>query len=234
MKVGAIQSCYLPWRGYFDFIDSVDLFVLYDDVQYSRGSWRNRNRIKTPAGVRWMTVPVCHRFGERIDEVRIASDSGRWKREHRRLIELSLGEAPHFADALRIWEEGTAQPTEFLTELNEALIRRACEYLGVRTPLRRSSEFALSGTRTDRLISLLRAVRADVYVSGPSARAYLDEAKLLAAGFGLEYKRYVYPEYPQRWGPFEGAVTILDLIANCGPDSTRYLRSLEPNEVVRP
>lgn len=226
MRVGVIQSCYVPWRGYFDFIASVDRFVLYDDVQYSRGSWRNRNRLKTRNGLRWLTVPVDHVFGQRIDEVRIgASTRGDWRGAHERQLRDALGPAPHFETALALWRDATAPDHRRLTDLNEALLRAICGYLGITTPIERSSAHPLRAGRMERLLDLLVRTGATTYVSGPSARDYLDEPLLAAHGIALEYKTYDYAPYPQLWGPFEGAVTILDLIANCGPEACAHLRA---------
>lgn len=231
MRVGVIQSCYAPWRGYFDFIATVDLFVLYDDVQYSKGSWRSRNRIKTAQGVRWLTVPVHVDLGMRIDEVRIAHETRAWQNEHREVLGRAFDGAPYAGDAIGLWEEAVGQRDALLTDLNRRLLLAACGYLNIRTPIVRSSEFTLSGAATQRLLALLREVGATTYVSGPSAKAYLETERFVDAGIRLEYKTYSYPEYPQQWGAFVDGLTILDLIANCGPDATHYMTSNLPNEV---
>ncbi len=230
MRVGVIQSCYLPWRGYFDFIASVDLFVVYDDVQYSTGSWRNRNRVKTARGLKWLTVPVVQHLGMAIDEVRIGAPAKPWRDEHRRLLEESLGSAPHFADAFSLWQSALAAGDELLSALNLRLIRAINEYLGIRTPLVLSRDYRLAGAKTERLLQLLRAVGADTYLSGPSAGSYLDVAMMNSAGIAVEYKSYDYAPYPQAWGEFAGNVTVLDLIANCGRSAAAHLRSRNPDE----
>ena len=146
MRVGVIQSCYLPWRGYFDFINSVDLFVIYDDVQYSTGSWRNRNRLKTRNGLQWITVPVRTRLGQRIDEVLIGEVSGeRWQDRHRRQLHDALHTAPHYADAVDIWEACVALPHARLTELNLDLTVAICRYLAIDVPIVRSSDYSPHG-----------------------------------------------------------------------------------------
>lgn len=231
-RVGIIQSCYVPWRGYFDFIDSVDLFVIYDDVQYSKGSWRNRNRVKTPQGLKWLTVPVNASISQAIDTVRIAAGDRPWREEHRRLLHEALEPAPFFRDALALWEAGVAHEHEFISGLNLTLTRGICEYLGIATPIVTSREFALRGESTERLISLLQQLGATSYLSGPSASSYLEESRFTANGIRLEYKSYDYPGYPQLWGGFEGTVTVLDMIANAGPSAREYLHSLTPDVVV--
>lgn len=233
MRVGIIQSCYLPWRGYFDFIDSVDVFVIYDDVQYSSGSWRNRNQVKTSNGLRWLTVPVTYQFGDSIDSVMIAQKSGvNWRESHRRLLHEALGPAPFFADAIGIWEAATTSDESKLTPLNLRLIQDLCRYLDINTRIVLSREYPLSGTKTARLISLLSQVGATTYLSGPSARGYLEEDLFRTNGISLEYKSYDYRPYPQLWGEFVGAVTVLDLIANCGSKSRDFLKSRTANKTA--
>ena len=233
MKVGVIQSCYIPWRGYFDFIASVDLFVLYDDVQYSSGSWRNRNKLKLAGGTRWMTVPVRFAFGAHIDEVMIGQTTrGSWQEEHRAMLTASLGGAPYFADAMNLWESGTTGEILLLSSLNEKLIREICRYLDITTTIVRSSDYEISGAKTNRLISLLSKLGATTYVSGPAAKRYLDARQFREAGVRLEYKRYAYRPYPQQWKSFEDGVTVLDLVANVGTAARQYIECLEPNEIA--
>jgi hypothetical protein len=232
VKVGVIQSCYVPWRGYFDLIRSVDLFVVYDDVQYSKGGWRNRNQLKLPAGLRWMTVPVRVSLGQRIDEVEISNDRKSWVEEHIRLLRDALSTAPYFSDAWEIWSMATRQNYQRLSQLNVHLLKSVCEYLGIRTPLVMSSDYPTHGESTARLLSLLRAVGATSYLSGPSAATYLDKGMFAADGIRLEYKSYDYAPYPQLHGNFVGAVTILDLIANCGRESSGHIVSTTPDRPV--
>lgn len=228
-----IQSCYIPWRGYFDFIDSVDVFVIYDDVQYSSGSWRNRNQIKTRNGLRWLSVPVKYRYGDSIDAVSIGRKPGiSWQESHRRLLHEALGSAPYFADTIGIWEAAIAFEDSKLTALNQRLTQGVCQYLRIDTRIVLSREYQVSGTKTARLISLLSKLGATTYLSGPSARGYLEEDLFRTNGIGLEYKSYDYRPYPQLWGDFSGAVTVLDLIANCGPASRDFLKSRRPDAVT--
>lgn len=229
MRVAAIQSNYVPWRGYFDFIASVDQFVLYDDVQYSTGSWRNRNRIKGPMGLRWLTVPVRTKLGIAIDEVRIDNPVKAWHETHRRLLYESLQAAPYFGDAITLWSEAISANDDYLSRLNIRLIRSICDYLGIETPIVGSRDFQLSGTKTERLLLLLKRIGANTYLSGPSAMAYLDVPLLAEHGIAVEYKSYDYEPYPQLWGRFEGAVSILDLIANTGPSARAFLSSRSAN-----
>lgn len=234
MRVGVIQSSFLPWRGYFDFIASVDLFVFYDDVQFSKGSWRNRNRIKCHDGPRWLTVPVRHRaLSQLIIETEI-DDGKDWRANHLRIWHTGYADTPFFADVLQLLGEMGQGRDRTISQLNIRLTRALCAFLGIDTPTVLSSELNLEGARTDRLIHLLHAVGGKTYLSGPSADSYLEKDKFREAGIRLEYKSYDYAPYPQAWGPFEGAVSVLDLIANCGPESKALIRSRTPDLVVVP
>lgn len=232
MKVGVIQSSFIPWRGYFDFIASVDAFVFHDDIQYTKGDWRNRNKIKTPKGTEWITVPVSYkRVSQLILETPIDYSTA-WGEKHLRIWRANYRETPYFDTVLDLLEGLDHGDNLTISQLNIKLIRRVCEYLGIHTHLMLSSELAPEGKKTDRLIGLLKKLNAETYLSGPSADAYLDKEAFVCAGIRLEYKSYDYEPYPQKWGRFDGAVTVLDLIANCGPDSREYLHSHTPNVLV--
>jgi hypothetical protein len=232
-RAAIIQSSYIPWRGYFDLIRSADVFVFYDDVQYSTGSWRNRNRLKTRGGPQWVTVPVHASISRTIDQTAIAR-GGNWRARHRRQITEALAPAKFFVDAMRVWEDGVGGEFQSISELNIRLTQAISEYLGLGTRAVVSRELRAVGKSTARLVDLLGKVRADVYLSGPTARAYIDESAFRAAGIQLEYKTYDYAPYPQLWGEFEGAVTILDLIANTGPEASSHVASRSPDVVAVP
>lgn len=234
MKVGIIQPNYIPWRGYFDFIDEVDLFIFYDDVQYTRRDWRNRNRIKTPQGLKWLTVPVhFHQStGQLICHSRI-DHSRPWQQRHINLLQANYRQAPFYQRYADEFFALLNQPVETIAALNVRLARWIMAQLAIVTPTRLASELNAAGAKTDRLLDLLRRVGATTYLTGPAAKAYLEPEKFAAAGIALEYKAYVYPPYPQLWGQFEPAVTILDLMFNCGERSRDYLKSLQPNERAR-
>lgn len=234
MRIGIIQSSYIPWRGYFDFINSVDLFVIYDDIQYSKGSWRNRNKLKTQSGLKWITVPVKVKLGFTIEQVIIEHDNKSWQDSHRKLLTDSLGLALFFKDALDLWEEGIVSEYTTISQLNIRLIKLISSYLGITTPIVMSRDYEVTGVKTERLIRLLKKVGATTYLSGPSASGYLDENHFRENGISLEYKTYDYEPYQQLWGEFDGAVSVLDLIANTGPEARRFLKSSTPNQVVVP
>ena len=229
MKVAAIQSSFIPWRGYFDFIASVDLFVIYDDVQYSSGSWRNRNKLKTPKGSEWITVPVNRSNLEQlIVDVKV-DHRAPWQKKHFRAWSANYSSAPYFSHVKDILAGIDSKEHSTISKLNVFLIRRICDYLKIKTPLLLSSELCLQGSKTLRLIDLLTKLKATTYLSGPSADAYLDKSAFQESGIRLEYKSYYYAPYQQLWGDFIGEVTVLDLIANCGPDSVDYMRSSKAN-----
>jgi hypothetical protein len=232
MRVGVIQSAYIPWRGYFDFIASVDVFVFHDDLQYTKGDWRNRNRIKTEKGTEWLTVPVHYKTVNQLICETTLDASTDWLHKHIQKFQSNYRQAPHLNAALDILVSAGASQFSTISELNRALTKRLCDYLEIATPLLLSSELGLSGAKTDRLINLLKKLDASVYLSGPSAEAYLDKRAFHDNGIGLEYKTYDYAPYPQLWGPFEGAVTVLDLIANCGPDAKTHIRSKSADKLI--
>ena len=232
MRVAAIQSSFIPWRGYFDFIASVDVFVFLDDVQYSKNGWRNRNRIKTPQGSRWITVPVRHRnIAQLIVDTEI-DDRKDWRDSHMRLWHENYGTAPYYRDVLELLGDLERDTVDTISKLNIALARRIAGNLQIGTRTMLSSDLRPSGTKTARLVDLLKKLHATTYLSGPSADAYLDKDAFRRNGIRLEYKSYDYNPYPQLWGPFEGAVTVLDLIANCGPDAKNHIRSRTPDQII--
>ena len=232
MKIAAIQSSFIPWRGYFDFIASVDMFVFYDDVQYSKGGWRNRNKIKTPKGTEWVTVPLAHAGLDLLVREAKIDYSQDWTKKLIGSLSANYGRTAFLNTIFELLVEIETARHEKLSSLNIELTKKICEYLGVATPFMNSSELSLVGAKTDRLIDLLKKLNATTYLSGPSADVYLDKEAFRRHGIRLVYKSYDYDPYPQLWGPFEGAVSILDLIANCGPDTMSHVRSRTPDRVI--
>jgi hypothetical protein len=222
-----VQSCYVPWKGYFDLINLADEFILYDDRQYTRRDWRNRNRIKTAQGVRWLTVPVevKGRYTQRIDETRV-SDPG-WAARHWRTLSQSYAAAPFFERCRETLEPlylGLDEPQ--LSRINRRLIGAVCGMLGIETKLSWSTDYDAKGTTTARLLDLCEQAGATEYLTGPSAREYLDVALLEDEGISVRWMDYSgYPKYEQLHPPFEHTVTILDLLFHTGPEAPRYLKS---------
>ena len=234
MRVAILQSNYIPWRGYFDLIDDVDLFIVYDDVQYTRRDWRNRNRIKGAGGAIWLTVPVHFSRDQPDNKIQdICIDNSQdWARKHLAGLKHCYAKARFFESYLEEIVELLAGDHEKLSELNVAAIRWAAKQLGIETSFRMSSEFDAQGEKTERLISILCQVGASVYLSGPSARNYIELEQFRQSGIGLEFKNYEYPEYPQLYDGFEPRVSVLDLLFNCGANARDYLKSIGNNEIV--
>lgn len=230
------QSNYIPWRGYFDMLRSVDQVILLESVQYTRRDWRNRNKIKTPNGPLWLTIPVevKGRYTQAIDETLI-SDAG-WAATHIRSVELAYRRAPHF-DTVAPWLftllENAAKET-LLTKVNEHLIRALCEYLGIAVPIQRCSdvldrEALRLMDPTERLLKLCLACGATYYLSGPAAKSYLDVSLFAEHGVEVGWMDYSgYKEYPQLWGDFDPSMSVIDLLLNTGPEAKRFLERSTP------
>lgn len=229
MRVGIIQSSFIPWRGYFDFIASVDMFIFHDDLQYTKGDWRNRNKLKTSKGTEWLTVPVSYRHVAQLIQDTPIDYSTDWAAKHLRRWQANYRAAPNLDTVLDLLDGLGSRQDVTISQMNIRLIRRICAYLGITTSMQLSSELAVAGQKTERLIALLKKVGATTYLSGPSADAYLDKEVFRENRLRLEYKSYDYEPYPQLWGTFEGAVSVLDLIANLGPRAKDYLSSRTPN-----
>lgn len=222
--MAAIQSCYIPWKGYFDIIHDVDIFIFYDDLQYTNRGWRNRNKIKTPSGGHWLTIPVGGHQDQLICEVEIKSDA--WAKEHWRTLAAYYSKAPFFEKYKSFLEQVyRSGKWRYLSELNQYLTTEICRnILGIKTVFAQSQEFSAKGKKTERLIDLLKKCGADTYLSGPAARDYIDESLFQEAGITLEYKDYSgYPEYPQFHPPFEHQVSILDTLFQVGDEAPHYI-----------
>jgi hypothetical protein len=223
-----LQPSYIPWRGYFHLIQRADVFVFYDDVHYDKHGWRNRNRIKTPNGLQWLTIPVTADCGRPlhecpINEVRICGHQ-KWNTKHWKTLVMAYSKAPYFERYAALLEPYYRSSVSSLGEYTISLTKCLARELGLKhTLFLQSSELAARGKKTERLVAILKEVGASHYLSGPTAKDYLDESKLNEAAITLEYMRYDYPEYPQLYPPFEPAVSILDLLFMTGPDAPQYV-----------
>ena len=225
-KIAILQSNYIPWKGYFDMIAAVDEFILYDDMQYTPRDWRNRNQIKTPQGVQWLTVPVRvkGRYHQKISEAEI--DGTDWAAKHWKAMVQNYKRAPHFAE-ITSWLEPLYISESFtqLSTLNRRFIESVCYYLEIKTTITYSSDYNLREGKTERLADLCVQAGGTEYISGPAAKDYVDEKLFANLGLKLTWFEYGgYSEYPQLWGDFTHGVTILDLLFNCGKDAPRYMR----------
>lgn len=228
MKCVILQPSYIPWRGYFHQIDLADLFIFYDDVQYDKHGWRNRNRIKTPEGTRWLTIPV-HTAGviehhTQINQIRIDWRKP-WNQGHLQMIKSAYRKAPFFRPYVPLLEDFFSRTPELLANFTIDLTIALARELGIQhTRFIRSSSLDVTGSKTDRLVQILKLVGASDYLSGPSARDYIEADKFQAAGISLDYTVYDYPEYPQLYPPYDPQVSILDLLFMTGPDALRYIK----------
>lgn len=224
------QPSYLPWRGYFDLIQRADTFVFYDDVQYDKHGWRNRNRIKTATGVQWITIPVLSGGAVEgavpINRIRI-DNRGNFRRKHLESIRHAYSRAPHFGETFSFLTDAFANDYEFLADFTIDLTIRISRYLGLQTHFIRSSQLqGISGSKTGRLLATLKAVGATRYISGPSARAYIEPNHFEREGVALEYIDYVYAPYTQIHGEFEPYVSVIDLLMMKGKDAPLYLKAI--------
>jgi hypothetical protein len=224
MRVVILQPSYLPWLGYFDQLYRSDVFVVYDDVQYDKHGWRNRNRIKTPQGPQWLTVPVLtHGQGKPTNrDVRIQTHE-LWRRKHLQALRTHYGRAPAFAEIFPRIEDWLSKEWEYLWELNLAGLHLVCAMLGLQRDIRLASALGIGGGQTERLVRICQVLGAGHYLSGDAARAYLDEGAFTAAGIQVEYHGYQHPTYAQLHGDFVSHLSIIDLIMNHGARSLEIL-----------
>jgi hypothetical protein len=226
--VAIVQSNYIPWKGYFDLINLADEFILLDQVQYTVRDWRNRNRIKTPQGPAWLTIPVEVK-GKRhqaINEVKISNPD--WNVDHWKSIAHNYSRAKHFQYYRHLLEELYAGATDrSLSQVNFRFISAICRALGIQTRLSWSMDYQAHGIKTERLVHLCLDAGATEYLTGPAARAYLDQSLFASAGISVTYIDYAgYSEYDQLYPPFDHHVSIIDLLVSTGPEAPRYLRTL--------
>ncbi len=231
-KIAIVQSNYIPWKGYFDMIAAVDEFILYDDMQYTRRDWRNRNQIKTPQGVQWLTVPVKvkGKYHQTIRETEI--DGTDWAETHWKALAQNYRRAPHFEEIAAVFETFyLGHQYTHLSVLNRKLIEAVCAYLGITTKISHSWDYHLIDGKTERLADLCVQAKGTEYISGSAAKDYIDESIFAERGIKLAWFDYAgYPEYPQLWGVFTHGVTILDLLFNCGEDAPNYMKCVDSIE----
>ena len=225
MRVTILQPSYLPWLGYFEQMQRSDQFVLYDDVQFTRRDWRNRNRIRVPEGSVWLTVPVIqkNKYEQSLLETKI-DNSTSWKRKHLETIRCHYSKTPFF-DLYFPWcEKVFNSEWNFLLDLSLETIQYLKGQLKISTPLLRSSELGGTGDKTERLISVCKQLGATQYLSGESAKNYISEKDFSDQGIELEYQEYQHPEYPQRYEGFVPFLSTIDLLFNCGDKSLDFLK----------
>ena len=226
MKVAINQSNYISWKGYFDMIRYVDLYILYDDVQYTKRDWRNRNKIKTASGLKWLTIPVNvkGKYFQKIKDTTVSDKN--WNIKHLNTIKESYRRSKYFADVFPLVEDLYISANfENLSEINFHFISGICKYLDIETKIVFSSNFDLSkDEKTDRLIDICVQAGATEYISGPLAKDYIETEKFESNSIKLTWMNYDnYPEYTQLHGDFVHKVSILDMLFSCGKESINFI-----------
>ncbi len=226
-KVAILQSNYIPWKGYFDIINMVDEFVLYDDMQFTKRDWRNRNIIKTCVGTQWLTIPVITKgkFEQKIMETEVLSSE--WTKEHWRALQCNYAKAACYEEyAERIKEMYKLCNNEkYLSKINYIFLKGICDILKIRTKFSWSSEYMLGEGKTEKLVNICKQIGASEYLTGPTASDYIVKEQFDAENIVLTYMDYSgYPEYSQLHGGFVHAVTILDMIFNLGGKTREYMK----------
>lgn len=232
MKCVILQPFYIAWRGYFDQIRQADVFIFYDDVQFEKRGWCNRNRIKTAHGAKWLSIPVLNKGAIvkniPINEIEIDRTQIDWREKHLKTLRQTYRQAPFFAEYEPLLEKFYARSDKFMADLTiDLTIALARELKIEKTKFRRASEFGANGKKTDRLLFLLDKVGATHYITGAAAKNYIEPEKFAEAGIRLEYMSYDYPEYEQLYPPFDGQVSILDLLFMTGGEAGKYIWNAE-------
>jgi hypothetical protein len=226
--VAVHQPQYLPWLGYFDKMRRVDVFCYLDNVQYKKNDWQNRNRVKTARDWQWLTVPVCYRYPQKINEV-IINNKVNWRNKHLQALITNYSRAPYFKDYLHLFEVIYAKDWQSLVDLNIHLIEEMKTALKLehRTTVR-ASDFDLSEDATDRLISICKALNADTYLSGQDGTTYMNMERFRQAGIKVVVQEFKHPIYPQVFDGFQSHLSVVDLLFNCGPEALEIIAEINP------
>ena len=227
-KVAILQSNYIPWKGYFDMINMVDEFVLYDDMQCTKRDWRNRNIIKTFQGMQWISIPVATKgkFYQKINETEVISSE--WVDEHWKTLQYNYARAKHFDEYSETIKElyEKCREEKYLSRINYIFLKSICEILDINTKITWSSEYNLIDGKTEKLVGICKQAGADCYLSGPAAKDYIENELFANESIALEYMDYSgYKEYSQLHGEFLHSVTILDMIFNLGKETKNFMKS---------
>lgn len=220
MTVVILQPSYLPWIGYFQQIKRADTFVYYDDVQYTKNDWRNRNRIKTTEGFCWLSIPVSFKLGERICDIRIGEG---WKKKHLKTLQQVYGKSPYFDEVYAVIETSLFASNDKLSALCVGLTEAIKEYMGLHTTSCLASDLHIQGERSERLLEICKAFNATRYFAGEASRAYLNEEIFEKENIIIEYQHFQPTPYPQQGETFLPYLSIVDLLFNCGKKSYDYL-----------
>lgn len=225
MRIGILQPGYLPWLGFFEQLYKSDIFVVYDDVQYNKHSWRNRNRIKTANGVQWLTVPVFVKFKEHplINEVKIDNKSN-WRKKHLLSIKQSYLKAPFYKEYVDIFEEAYSRNWGYLVDIDMYFITKLAECLGINSKkIIKSSTLNITGGKVERLVRICKVFEADIFYEGAKGRNYLDEKYFTEHEIKVEFQDYKHPVYNQLYGDFVPYLSVIDLLFNQDKESLSIL-----------
>lgn len=233
-RIAILQPGYLPWLGFFDQMYKSDIFVIYDDVQYTKRSWRNRNKIKTKDGWIWLTVPVITKgeFKQRIFETKI-DNSRNWRKKHWRSLEIWYQKAPYFKKYKNFFENLYSKKWEYLVDLDLEIIKYLTEVLGIKTPTVRSSKFRAKGKGTEHVVNICKEVGANLLYDGKAAKGFIDEDLMKRNRIEIEYQDYQHPVYSQLYGQFVPYLSVIDLMFNCGKESLDILVDKKENAAQR-
>ncbi|MFH1878114.1 MAG: WbqC family protein [Candidatus Omnitrophota bacterium] len=223
MRAAIHQPQYLPWLGYFDKMDQSDIFVLLDDVQYKKNEWQNRNRIRTPDGWQWLTVPVIYKFGQLIKDIKI-DKTRKWGEKHLKSISINYSKALYFDRYFPFFEESLGREWTYLMDINNHFIEYFRKELGIKAPVVLSSGMGIKTNKTQRLIDICKSLNADVYLSGGGGADYLEQEKFEENNISLEFQNYIHPAYGQAYGGFCPYLSIADLLFCRGGDSINVIR----------
>ena len=227
MRIGILQPGYLPWLGFFEQMHKSDVFVIYDDVQYDKNGWRNRNRIKTANGIQWLTVPVLRKFEQHpmIKDVLI-DNTVNWRKKHLLSIKQSYAKAAFFKKYESMLDDAYSRSWDRLVDIDMFFILKFAESLGIDTKkIIRSSSLNIAGDRIERLVKICLHFGADIFFEGASGRNYIDPEVFLTHGINVEFQNYLHPTYKQLYGDFVPYLSVVDLLFNCGDNSLSILAS---------
>jgi hypothetical protein len=220
------QSNYIPWKGYFDAIASVDVFVVFDEMQYTKRDWRNRNMVKTPQGPKWLSIPVevKGKFFQKINQTKVADIN--WGKSHWGSIKQNYSDTKYFEEI-----SGFLKPLYmdcskvFLTEINLSFIIAINKYLNIETEILYSRDFQLVKNKTQRLVDICKELDVNAYYTGSAAKSYMEEERFTKEGISVNYFDYNgYKEYNQKFPPFNHYISILDLLFNEGKNAINYMK----------
>lgn len=225
MKAVIMQPTYIPWMGYFDLIDQSDVFVFLDNVQFEKQSWQQRNKIKTPQGWIWLTVPVLQSLGQKINDVKINNNS-KWKEKHWKSIKYNYDKAPYFKRGINFFEELYHTNWEYLVDMNIHVIEWITKQLNIKKDFIKSSNMNIKGRKTELVVGICKELNADTYLSPLGSAIYIEENNLFEReGIKLEYQHFEHPTYKQLWGDFIPYMSVIDLLFNEGDKGLDIIRS---------